>query len=317
MIRREKMLENIVKAGSKPVYATPKRPMPYSNIGGEETHSAACAPDSIGFYLNCVRKYVLISAKEERELAGKVAKGDGEARRRMIEANLRLAVNMARRYINRGLPIQDLIEEGNIGLIKAVERFNASKGCRFSTYATYWIKQSIERGLANHANTVRLPIHVGADIARVNRVSRELTAQLKREPGTSEISEKTGLSGRYIKKLSLLGKKNCSLDYGPSDDSELPLIDRLPDAAQTAPAELVDQKRTAARVNGWLKRLDRNEQDIIRLRFGLGKGSEKTLEEVGKEFGVTRERIRQIEARALRNLRNIIEQTEFKATDLF
>ncbi|MDP2690498.1 MAG: RNA polymerase sigma factor RpoD/SigA, partial [Deltaproteobacteria bacterium] len=221
------------------------------------------------------------------------------------------------RYINRGLPIQDLIEEGNMGLIKAVERFNASKGCRFSTYATYWIKQSIERGLANHANTVRLPIHVGADIARVNRASRELTAQLKREPGTAEISERTGLSGRYIKKLSLLGKKNCSLDYGLSEDSDLPLMERLPDAAQTAPAELVDQKRTAALVNGWLKKLDRNEQDIVRLRFGLGKGSGKTLEEVGKEFGVTRERIRQIEASALRNLKNIIGQTEFRAADLF
>lgn len=328
------MLENIVKVNSKPANAALKWPMPHSDgtalqlaerergvdapivkKDGDLPNREGYASDTVGFYFSCIRKYAMITAREEMELARKVAKGDDAARRRMIEANLRLVVNIARRYVNRGLPIQDLIEEGNIGLIKAVERFKASKGCRFSTYATYWIKQSVERGLANHANTVRLPIHISADIACVGRATRELTAHLKREPGTAEISERTGLSGRYIKKLALLGKKNCSLDSCLSDGSEPPLMERLVDDSQPAPMELLEWKRRAARVDGWLKKLDGNEKAVIMSRFGFDKGGGKTLEEIGKDFGVTRERIRQIELIALKNLKNMIERTGFTASD--
>ncbi|MBW7956430.1 MAG: sigma-70 family RNA polymerase sigma factor [Deltaproteobacteria bacterium] len=261
--------------------------------------------DSVKFYFNTIKKFPLLKPAEEKLLAKRIMKGDQEARRRMIEANLRLVVNIAKKYMNRGFPLQDLIEEGNIGLIKSVERFRASKGCKFSTYATYWIKQSIERAIANQANVVRLPIHVTADISKLCRATRELTMALSREPDWSELAERTGFSGRYVKKLDSIGKKSYSLEAFLPDGSEQSLLDRLEDQATLPQVDLLDCKRKAERVNAWLATLEENERSVIKLRFGIGNGGPETLEAIGKAFGVTRERVRQIEVKALGKLKSL------------
>ncbi|MBI2412587.1 MAG: sigma-70 family RNA polymerase sigma factor [Deltaproteobacteria bacterium] len=228
------------------------------------------ASDSVKVYFSGIKKFALLTSDEEKYLARKIAKGDNDSRRQMIEANLRLVVNIAKRYLNRGLPLQDLIEEGNIGLIKSVERFKATKGCKFSTYATYWIKQAIERAIANQSSIVRLPIHVTADISRLTRASRE------------------------------------------TDQS---LLDRLEDDRFPAPMDIIDESRRQERINGWLGMLDDNERTIIRLRFGLDEDDPQTLESIGRSFGVTRERVRQIEVKALDKLKRIIKQSDIATFD--
>ncbi|MBI5454144.1 MAG: sigma-70 family RNA polymerase sigma factor [Deltaproteobacteria bacterium] len=273
------------------------------------------ASDSVKVYFSGIKKFALLTSDEEKYLARKIAKGDFESRKKMIEANLRLVVNIAKRYLNRGLPLQDLIEEGNIGLIKSVERFKATKGCKFSTYATYWIKQAIERAIANQSSIVRLPIHVTADISRLTRASRELTRTLKREPSLGELSEKTGLSGRYVKKLNTISKKSYSLEASFPDDTDQSLLDRLEDDRFPAPMDIIDESRRQERINGWLGMLDDNERTIIRLRFGLDEDEPQTLESIGRSFGVTRERVRQIEVKALDKLKKIIKQSDITTFD--
>lgn len=292
------------------------------SVEGEETpeedgggrRGVSC--DTVSLYFSGIKKFLLLTPEEERRLSGRVAAGDEAARRRMIEANLRLVISIAKRYLNRGLPLQDLIEEGNIGLIKAVERFKSSKGCRFSTYATYWIKQAIDRAIANQANTVRLPIHVTNDLARITRATRELTSVLRREPDIRELSEKTGLSGRYVKKLSTIGKKSYSLESAPSEENDQPLLERIEDESVQTPMELIGKASRDEKIKEWLRMLDPNERRIIRLRFGLDDAEPHTLETVGGIFGVTRERIRQIEIKALGKLRRIIEEEEITFTDV-
>ncbi len=273
------------------------------------------ASDSVKVYFSGIKKFALLTSDEEKYLARKIAKGDFESRKKMIEANLRLVVNIAKRYLNRGLPLQDLIEEGNIGLIKSVERFKATKGCKFSTYATYWIKQAIERAIANQSSIVRLPIHVTADISRLTRASRELTRTLKREPSLGELSEKTGLSGRYVKKLNTISKKSYSLEASFPDDTDQSLLDRLEDDRFPAPMDIIDESRRLERISGWLGMLDDNERTIIRLRFGLDEDEPQTLEFIGRSFGVTRERVRQIEVKALDKLKKIIKQSDINTFD--
>lgn len=273
------------------------------------------ASDSVKVYFSGIKKFTLLTSDEEKTLARRIARGDNEARKKMIEANLRLVVNIAKRYLNRGLPLQDLIEEGNIGLIKSVERFKATKGCKFSTYATYWIKQAIERAIANQSGIVRLPIHVSADISRITRANRELTRTLKREPSVVEISEKTGLSGRYVKKLNTISKKSYSLEASFPDDTDQSLLDRIEDDRFPTPMDLIDESRRVDRINGWLGMLDDNERTILRLRFGLDEDEPQTLEAIGKSFGVTRERVRQIEVKALDKLKKIIKQSDTASFD--
>ncbi len=289
---------------------------------GEETEERergqdGIKSDSIYAYFQGIKKYRLLTAKEEKALARKVAEGDRDARERMIESNLRLVVNIAKHYIGRGLPLQDLIEEGNIGLIKAVERFKVTKGFRFSTYATYWIRQAIDRAIANQANTVRLPIHITSDLARVTRASRELTSSLNREPSISELAGRTGLSGRYVKKLSAINMKTYSLESAvQTDDGEQTLLDKIEDDSFPPPMDLIMEARRTRRVAKWLDTLDPSEREIIEERFGLKDDEPRTLEDIGRRFGITRERVRQIEVKALHKLKKIIEEKDIEFSDL-
>lgn len=290
-------------------------PMPYSEeppkaagpawAEGAGSGTAYAPADSINIYFREIKRFRLLSAEEERDLAGKIARGDMEARRKMIESNLRLVVNIAKKYVNRGLQLQDLIDEGNIGLIKASERFKASIGCRFSTYATYWIKQTIERALANKGNMIRLPIHIVTDISKVERAAREFRVLSNREPSSVELSDKTGLSGRYVKKLEIIKKRAVSLESQGPDESDGNLLESIEDERARPPVEFIEESRRAERVAGWLSHLDENEKKIISLRFGIGDYAPKTLEVIGRSFGVTRERVRQIEEKALIKLRAI------------
>ncbi|MBI5874669.1 MAG: sigma-70 family RNA polymerase sigma factor [Deltaproteobacteria bacterium] len=280
-------------------------PLPYRNEEIEKEARETAANDSIGIYFKSIRKYSLITSKQEKTLAAKVAMGSKKARKQMIEANLRLVISIAKRYLHKGLPLHDLIEEGNIGLIKAVERFNPTKGCKFSTYATFWIKQAIERGIINQADVVRLPIHVTADVSKLTRVNRELTVVLKRKPDISELSEKTGLSGRHIKKLNAIIKKSCSLEAALPDDTDQSLLDRLEDETAAQPIDLINQSIRQDKINGWLEMLDHKERVVIKQRFGFDEKEPQTLERIGKTLGVCRERIRQLEGKALGKLKKI------------
>lgn len=283
--------------------------------GGRKKRDAA-VHDSINIYFNSIKRFSLLTYDQERDLAKRIRKGDVYARKAMIEANLRLVVNIAKRYLGRGLSLQDLIEEGNIGLIKAVERFKTSKGCRFSTYATYWIRQTIDRAIANQANTVRLPIHITTDLSKISRAERELTAVLNRTPSVTELADHSGLSGRYVKKLNMINKKNYSLEAAISDDNEQTLLDRLVDESVPSAIEMIGESTRMGIIEEWLKFLDDNERRIIRLRFGMETGEPMTLEEVGRKFGITRERVRQIEAKALGKLKKIAEQMRLEFTDV-
>ncbi len=265
--------------------------------------------DSMSAYLANLRKVPLLSAEEERTLSKGVLRGDGAARKRLIESNLRLVVSIARRYLNRGLLLQDLIEEGNIGLIKAVERFSPAKGCRFSTYATYWIRQSVERAIANQASTVRLPVHLGLDLWRVSKAERLLKTELNRDPSVNELSEKTGLSGRYVKKLTGINTKVYSIEAS-NDGFDKPLSERLEYTPEKSPFELINSQEMGLKLDGWLKGLDANEREILNLRFGLDGANPETLDSVGKRYGITRERVRQIEARAISKMKKEADRTD-------
>lgn len=271
--------------------------------------------DSVRSYFRGIRRYPLLTAGEERLLSRKVARGDTEARERMIEANLRLVVSIAKRHAARGLSLSDLIEEGNIGLIHAVEKYRGSKGCKFSTYATYWIRQAVERALLKQSSVVRVPIHVAQDMARMVKVEGELRRNLRREPTPSELSSKMGVSGRYIKKLSHVGRKTCSIDAALNGDTEETLLDRLTDERTVEPVELLSRDVRGAAIKEWLSILDASERKVIRLRFGL-EGEPETLGRIGRRFGVTRERIRQIETKALGKLRKLGEERSITSSSM-
>ncbi len=259
--------------------------------------------DAIKIYLRDIQRTPLLTAESEKELARKVEKGDRDARNKMIESNLRLVVKISKRYINRGLPFLDLIEEGNLGLIKAVERFSLAKECRFSTYATWWIRQAIERALINQARTIRLPVHVSDDINRMLRVTRGLSHELQREPSVQEIAEAMKVKLAYVRRMMTMLRRTCSIDSPVGEDSDYALIDTLQDFSMTAPSEQLENINQYEIISEHFGALSENEQKILTLRFGLDDKEPQTLDVIGQQFGVTRERIRQIEAKCLEKLR--------------
>lgn len=264
--------------------------------------------DAIKIYLKDIQKSTLLTAEDERELAGLIAKGDDAARERMIESNLRLVVKIAKRYMNRGLPFLDLIEEGNMGLIKAVEKFKVSKGCRFSTYATWWIRQSIERALVNQSRTIRLPVHVADDINKLVKINRELVQRLKRDPSDEEIADAMGAEPAYVRKMMILVKKTYSIEHPMGDNEDYSLIDTIEDTNLVDPGKMIEDLDRFAHVLEWMDDLNENEREILAMRFGLNDREPQTLDTIGQKFGVTRERIRQIEAKSLAKLRKTLEE---------
>jgi RNA polymerase primary sigma factor len=259
--------------------------------------------DAIKIYLRDIQKTPLLNAESEKVLARKVEQGDKAARNLMIESNLRLVVKIAKRYINRGLPFLDLIEEGNLGLIKAVERFSLAKECRFSTYATWWIRQSIERSLVNQSRTIRLPVHVSDDISRMLRTVRVLSQELHREPGVDEIAVAMKGKPEYVRRLMTLLRRTCSIETPIGDSNDYFLSDTIEDSSLVSPSQLLENVNCYEMISQHFDQLSESEQKILTLRFGLNDNEPQTLDTIGYQFGVTRERIRQIEAKALERLR--------------
>lgn len=266
--------------------------------------------DAIKIYLRDIQRTPLLNAESEKELARKIEKGDKAARDKMIESNLRLVVKIAKRYVNRGLPFLDLIEEGNLGLIKAVERFNLAKECRFSTYATWWIRQAIERALINQSRTIRLPVHVSDDINRMLRTTRKLSQELNREPGVQEIADAMNAKPAYIRRLMTLLRRTCSIETPIGDNNDYSLLDTIEDCSLISPSELLENVDIFEMISEHFEALSESEQMILTLRFGLDDNEPQTLDTIGHLFGVTRERIRQIEAKSIEKLRkNAAQQT--------
>ena len=266
--------------------------------------------DALKIYLRDIRCTPLLNAVAEKELAQKVESGDAAARNKMIESNLRLVVKNAKRYINRGLPLLDLIEEGNLGLIKSVERFKLDRECRFSTYATWWIRQSIERALINQSRTIRLPVHVHEDIGRMIRVTRKLAQELDRNPSIHEIADALQVKIEHIRRLMPLLRPNISIETPIGDGNDFSLIDTIEDCSIPAPAVQLDNIDVYEVISQHFNKLSEHEQKILTLRFGLDDNEPQTLEVIGEQFGVTRERIRQIEAKSLKKLRAISSKTQ-------
>lgn len=279
-----------------------------------EAEEEVSVVDAIKLYLKDIQKSQLLTAAEERELAGLIAEGDEEARARMIESNLRLVVKIAKRYMNRGLPFLDLIEEGNMGLIKAVEKFKVSKGCRFSTYATWWIRQSMERALVNQSRTIRLPVHVADEINKLAKVTRELVQTLKRDPSSEEIAEAMGVEPGQVHKMMLLLRKTYSIEHPMGDRDDYSLIDTVEDRNLADPASTIEDVDLFRHILELMEDLTETERQILIMRFGLDDSEPQTLDTIGRLFGVTRERIRQIEAKSLNRLRKAAQQ-RFASTE--
>ena len=260
--------------------------------------------DPVRLYLKEIGKVPLLSADEELELAKRMEQGDDIAKKKLAEANLRLVVSIAKRYVGRGMSFLDLIQEGNLGLIKAVEKFDYTKGFKFSTYATWWIRQAITRAIADQARTIRIPVHMVETINKLIRVSRQLLQELGREPTPAEIGKEMGFSEEKVREIQKIAQDPVSLETPIGEEEDSHLGDFIPDDDAPAPAEAASFALLKEQLIEVLGTLTEREEKVLRLRFGLDDGRARTLEEVGKEFNVTRERIRQIEAKALRKLRH-------------
>jgi RNA polymerase primary sigma factor len=260
--------------------------------------------DPVRMYLKEIGKVDLLTPEEEIELAQRMAEGDEDAKRRLAEANLRLVVSIAKRYVGRGMLFLDLIQEGNLGLIKAVEKFDCTKGFKFSTYATWWIRQAITRAIADQARTIRIPVHMVETINKVIRVSRQLLQELGHDPQPEEIAEAMGMPVERVREILKIAQEPVSLETPIGEEEDSHLGDFIPDDEALEPAEAASFTLLKEQLIEVLETLTPREAKVLRLRFGIEDGRTRTLEEVGKEFNVTRERIRQIEAKALRKLRH-------------
>ncbi|MBQ7065126.1 MAG: RNA polymerase sigma factor RpoD [Firmicutes bacterium] len=260
--------------------------------------------DPVRMYLKEIGKVPLLSADEEIELAQRMEKGDESAKKRLAEANLRLVVSIAKRYVGRGMQFLDLIQEGNMGLIKAVEKFDYRKGYKFSTYATWWIRQAITRAIADQARTIRIPVHMVETINKLIRVSRQLLQEYGRDPSPEEIADEMEMPVSKVREIMKVAQEPVSLETPIGEEEDSHLGDFIPDTDMMVPSDAAAYTLLKEQLLGVLGTLTEREQKVLRLRFGLDDGRPRTLEEVGKEFNVTRERIRQIEAKALRKLRH-------------
>jgi RNA polymerase primary sigma factor len=290
-------------AGSRPVVGVEPAPV-------EDQHSPYNGDTAFHLYLREIGQTPLLTPQEEVELARRIKKGDRRAREQMIKANLRLVVKIARDYESYGLPLLDLINEGNIGLMKGVERFDPKKGAKLSTYAAWWIKQSIKRALANQSKTIRLPVHVVDKLFHLRRAATKLEEELGREPSDDELAEELECTIARVKQLRRAAVRPTSLDAPIGDDETNHVADVVKDENADTPYEQLEEKTNNALIHEMIETLDARERAILRQRFGLDGDDRKTLEEIGEQFGVTRERIRQIEELALRKLRKRIQEID-------
>ncbi len=272
--------------------------------------------DPTRLYLKEIEVSPLLTAEEEKYYSRLALKGDITARDKMIECNLRLVVKIARRYMNRGLALLDLIEEGNLGLIRAVEKFDPERGFRFSTYATWWIRQTIERGLMNQTRTIRLPIHVIKELNTYLRAARKLTQELNREANAEDVAQLLKKPVKDVEKMFKLADRVSSFDIPMGGEGERPLLDVIPDENNTDPASILQDESVMQHLDSWLDELDEKQRDVVVRRFGLRNHPRGTLEEVGLELGVTRERVRQIQMDALRKLRRILEHSGYSRENI-
>lgn len=291
-----------------------KEAFPSYQPGGKKL---ARVMDATQLYLNEIGFSPLLSSEEEVHYATLALQGDAAARKKMIESNLRLVVKISRRYLNRGLPLLDLIEEGNLGLMKSVEKFDPTRGFRFSTYATWWIRQTIERGLMNQTRTIRLPIHVLKELNVYLRAARQLTQKLDHEPSPEDIADMLDVPIEDVEKLFCLNDKVTSFDMPLGHDENKSLLDTIPDENSINPAVLLTDESLRDQMEEFLDELTENQREVIARRFGLRGYDKSTLEEVGEEIKLTRERVRQIQVEALKNLRKLFEREGLTHDDLF
>ncbi len=308
----------------------PRRRRATRPVSTDRTDASGGTSDTVRMYLKEIGRVNLLTAEGERDLAKRIEAGvhaahrldhallsnverrrlqrtraDGDvARAQLIQANLRLVVSIAKRYVGRGMLFLDLIQEGNLGLMRAVEKFDYTKGFKFSTYATWWIRQAITRAIADQARTIRIPVHMVESMNRVMRIQRQMTQELEREPTIDELADKTGMSPERVREIQRIAQDPLSLDSPVGEEDDSNLGDFIEDAGADAPAEVATRRMLAEAVDQALGELSEREKEVVRLRFGLVDGQARTLEEVGREFGVTRERIRQIEAKTLAKLRH-------------
>ena len=273
-------------------------------VDTEEMSETMSINDPVRMYLKEIGKIPLLTLEEELEAAARISQGDEEAHKIMVEANLRLVVSIAKRYVGRGLPFLDLIQEGNLGLIKAVGKFDYEKGYKFSTYATWWIRQAISRAIADHARTIRIPVHMVETINRVSRVSHELVQDLGRDPTSQEIAQRLNMPVEKVEEIMRVAQEPISLETPVGEEDDSHLGDFIQDDDASEPADAASYTMLREQLADVLKTLTPRESKVLSLRYGLQDGKMHTLEEVGAEFDVTRERIRQIEAKALRKLRH-------------
>jgi RNA polymerase nonessential primary-like sigma factor len=288
-------------------------PQPRKRAAGEDAQQA----DATRIYLKEIGFSPLLTAEEEVYYARRAQRGDGEARKRMIESNLRLVVKIARRYMNRGLALLDLIEEGNLGLIRAVEKFDPERGFRFSTYATWWIRQTIERGIMNQTRTIRLPVHVLKEINIYQRAARHLSQKLDHEPTPEEVANLLDKPIEEVKDMLGLTERVTSVDAPLDEDPDRSLLDAIADEQTQDPEKILHREDLQSQIEIWLNELNDKQREVVERRFGLNGREISTLEEVGADIGVTRERVRQIQVEALRRLRVLLEKAGYSIDSLF
>jgi RNA polymerase primary sigma factor/RNA polymerase nonessential primary-like sigma factor len=278
---------------------------------------AGAGLEILTYYLKEIRKTPLLTFEEEQELGRRIEQGDEAARAKMIEANLKLVVAIGKKYINRGLPFSDIIEEGNLGLIRAVEKFQYRKGFKFSTYASWWIRQAIERAIVNQAKIIRLPVHVAELVHIYKRVVRQLSQELGREPRVDEVAAKMGADVDKVRSVSQVVREIFSLDMLIGDRSEDTLGDVIPDEHALSPERFSDEISRRKCIDTWLAKLPTGERSVVEMRFGLNGEDPLTLDCIGKRFGITRERVRQIENQAIKRLKSITRQDHDTAVECY